>query len=528
MTEGLAAWRWSPQGPGGPAVTLTEVGASVPGPEGPWEARGEAVAVVPRGDPGAGGEHALRWEADAGGPGQPGLSLSEHGRYVARLRPGQTLEVGTALSAVRLGGDRDEALWLVQGRGRAGWTSCSVGLGRRTVAVRPRWLDGARAWRAMLDDLAAMGFADCLEGTGAAVPVGVFDGGAAVTAEAQWLGLQEALRPGRLDAALAAIGRHPRATVGRGVQVVPWQRASRARPEEVGAARAAGSRAAGVAESVPRRSLDSPEHRFARFALDDMARIARALRNAPGLDPAAVAAAGARLGALRAHDPTWASVRPAPSARWSLGLARHPGYRALWALWRLVRGASPVLAWDSPEATRAALRDTSALYERWCAVTLAAALGVSPPGRVSLLRHGATPCLGGTLWAQRVFAPGASWSLAWRPDLALERNGLWLLFDAKLRLDPSGEGPRDEVAKMHAYRDGIAGAWGALGLAPSLGPGAWWTAPDGGGVGMFGWRPGLCEEDAEAQRSTLRGQVAAFVAAASGTEPALWSGHGAS
>jgi hypothetical protein len=101
-----------------------------------------------------------------------------------------------------------------------------------------------------------------------------------------------------------------------------------------------------------------------------------------------------------------------------------------------------------------------------------------------------------------------------------------LLLDAKLRLDGGGvSGPRDAVAKMHAYRDGIVGAWGALALAPERAVGRWWSAPDGGGVGLAGWRPGLDRDGAMAQRVALRERVAAFVRAATGTEAALWSAH---
>jgi len=503
-------------------VRVTEVGAPMPGPEA-WCTADTAVSYAETASPPS--EYSLRWDDDAAGPGLPGLSLSEHGRYLARVTHGASLSTGSALTTLRLGSDTQSALWLVTGHGRAGWTSLTLGSQETTVAVRPRWLDAPRAWRAMLDDLAAVGLAGCLEGAGAEVPVGVVAGEEAPTPEAVWLGLQEALRPGRLDAALAAIARDPRGSLGRGVRVVPWQRAARARSEDVAAAQAAGSRAAGVAEPVLQSRLDSPEHRFARFALDDMARAARALHDAPGMDTAAVHRAETALATLRRGLPSVEAVRPARNGRVTLGLVRHPGYSALWALWQMVRHALPVLSWGSAEASRVALRDTAALYERWCAVTLARALGVSPRGCVTLLREGSVPCLGATLWSQRTFAAGASWSLGWRPDLALACAGRWLLLDAKLRLDARGEAPRDEVAKMHAYRDGIAGAWGALGLAPSLHRGTWWAAPDGGGVGMFGWRPGVSPEAEEVQRRTVLERVEAFVRVARGMEAALGAAH---
>lgn len=524
MTEAVAAWRWRPAGGDGATVCLTEVGAAAPGDDARWTARGGDVWTLPTA--GEASDTALRWEPDAAGAGAEGLSLAEHGRYLARVSSPAALRGTGGLDVWPMVETPEAALWMVSGDGRAGWARLRLGAAEATVALRARWLDAPGAWRAMLDDLAAVGLAGCLEAVGAEVPVGVVEAEGGGGPEAVWLALREALRPGRLDAALAAIAQRPREALGRGVRVVPWQRALGARPEQIAAARAAGPRGTGVAEAIVTRSVDTPEHRFARFALDDFARALRALDDAPGLDRRSLADAAARLRALRAVVPSVETVRPARAVRPTLALVRHPGYRALWALWRLVRGGAPVLTWSMPDATRAALRDTAALYERWCLVTVARALGVSPQGCSALVRSGRASCPAGTLWSQRRFGPAEGWSLGWRPDLALQRGDRWLLLDAKLRLDGGGvSGPRDAVAKMHAYRDGIVGAWGALALAPERAVGRWWSAPDGGGVGLAGWRPGLDRDGAMAQRVALRERVAAFVRAATGTEAALWSAH---
>ena len=83
MTEAVAAWRWRPAGGDGATVCLTEVGAAAPGDDARWTARGGDVWTLPTA--GEASDTALRWEPDAAGAGAEGLSLAEHGRYLARV-----------------------------------------------------------------------------------------------------------------------------------------------------------------------------------------------------------------------------------------------------------------------------------------------------------------------------------------------------------------------------------------------------------------------------------------------------------
>jgi predicted component of viral defense system (DUF524 family) len=86
--------------------------------------------------------------------------------------------------------------------------------------------------------------------------------------------------------------------------------------------------------------------------------------------------------------------------------------------------------------------------------------------------------------------------------------------DAKYRLDPArGDGAvvRDELVKMHAYRDAIPGSVGAYALFPGRASEALDGRDARGGVGALPLRADLDPGAREAQRARLRGVLCALL-----------------
>jgi predicted component of viral defense system (DUF524 family) len=109
---------------------------------------------------------------------------------------------------------------------------------------------------------------------------------------------------------------------------------------------------------------------------------------------------------------------------------------------------------------------------------------------------------------------GAMLPTAFRPDLTVSRGERRVHLDAKYRLDPArGDGAvvRDELVKMHAYRDAIPGSVGAYALFP----GSLSEVLDGrdarGGVGALPLRADLDPMARAAQRARLRGVLCALL-----------------
>jgi predicted component of viral defense system (DUF524 family) len=216
-------------------------------------------------------------------------------------------------------------------------------------------------------------------------------------------------------------------------------------------------------------------------------------------------------------------------------LQRKAGYREVLRLW-LRFGAGAQLAWDAADALfHAGKRDTAQLYEYWlffqlldwfCArfdVAQQPARSLvehSANGFVLRLKHGdAGPAIIGThggIHAQfqynRIFAaPRESWTQSMRPDFtftfwpagmtqdesATQGQLMHLHFDAKYRVDkPSdmlGErgANRDDLLKMHAYRDAIHHTGGAYVLFPGRGEPALMQRNDDAmpSMGAFGVMP---------------------------------------
>lgn len=238
-------------------------------------------------------------------------------------------------------------------------------------------------------------------------------------------------------------------------------------------------------------------------------------------------------------------------------LQKRAGYREIYALSVLSAQASQVV-WQGGDAVfGAGVRDVAQLYEYWCFLELARALSrwtlrplsldallVSRARGLELgLRRGSESVLSGVvevqgrrlavaLYYNRDFGAGTgSWSRSLRPDYSLAFRRLealgeppvWLHFDAKYRLEAVGESTtasRDDVLKMHAYRDAIHGSAGAYVLYPGREAVSYQA---GGallpGVGAFPLSPserGAVGSDA---LSDFLGEVSAHLISLSGGSP---------
>lgn len=206
---------------------------------------------------------------------------------------------------------------------------------------------------------------------------------------------------------------------------------------------------------------------------------------------------------------------PAPLG--SVSMQRRRGYRELFSAWSRLGSAPGPLALG--DVAHAGLADAPRLYERWCALEVARALGVGIDDAARVAAGGASVtfaldrCV--VTFASQEPAAARSYSLAFRPDLTLTAAGRRLHFDAKYQLDDEGEGddaPSAAIAKMHAYRDAIEGTWGAFALYPAEGARVTsFAARGGGGVGAVALRPGDTSRDA--QRAAVGAIVRRFLSA---------------
>lgn len=208
-------------------------------------------------------------------------------------------------------------------------------------------------------------------------------------------------------------------------------------------------------------------------------------------------------------------------------LLRQPGYREILRVFALAEATIALDAELPDDAFSATQRNVATLYEYWCFVAMVRAIseftGSIPTGSLFessasglslVLKHGSPSRLSWEvtvagrvlyvdLWFNRTFArrtgiDGDSWSRAMRPDVSLRirpRTGrstalvdpeldVWLHFDAKYRVEAAdvdgsvdGDVPadplllakRDDILKMHAYRDAIRRSAGAYVLYPGIG-----------------------------------------------------------
>lgn len=209
-------------------------------------------------------------------------------------------------------------------------------------------------------------------------------------------------------------------------------------------------------------------------------------------------------------------------------LLRRPGYRELVRIHQQTQLAS-TLTWDGADLVfGAGQRDVSTLYEYWVFLNVARIVAglcgqqfdyaslyrLSDTGLQLRLRRRTTQVVRGSItisgktlyvafWFNRTFrrAAGESWTRNMRPDMSLSighspnaptLDRAWIHFDAKYRVEhlldllgddgdedtlPEGEEPetrarRDDLLKMHAYRDAIRRSSGAYVIYPGDGQNA--------------------------------------------------------
>lgn len=276
-------------------------------------------------------------------------------------------------------------------------------------------------------------------------------------------------------------------------------------------------------------TLDTPENQFVRFVLhhfrDLLADTGQAL--AGEAEPSGPVSRGQRevAEALGYLDSILASdlfrevgvLTQLPAG--SQVLQKRAGYRDLFRAF-LQSEAAAMLAWEGGEDVYSAgQRNVATLYEFWVFLQLAAVVAegcqsgldraalfeARPDGLGLRLRRGEQRVLSGTairqgrrlqleFWFNRSFgvgAAGGSWTRPMRPDCSLRirpepplpagRDEIWIHFDAKYRVDGVTElfGPLDEaealpakredLLKMHAYRDAIHRSAGAYVIYPGTG-----------------------------------------------------------
>jgi hypothetical protein len=403
--------------------------------------------------------------------------------------------------------------------------SSAARAGRAALVVRSSKLDFERHHAWMVRDLAAISSEWLLERFAPADAAGAPDPAARPLGRyAPFELLYRLCDSGELGAALGRVRARPHTAWESEEVRVASSQGARAHPRLAQAWAAPGPRvqAAGgrwVPERVPARvaqaSLDTPPNRFVRWALGRWQAQATAVAQAlaqerPGPARARgerkVAAVQRTLDAMQAWPGLAEVALVAQPPRDHPVLRRRAGYRELWEA-HLETEASLRLQ-DGPAPVWAGLRDVATLYERWCQLTVArevrrlleaaggeAVLSAGPGGWTAQVDAGLLVQgwvrRGGKgrqveLWAQRTFGAGpeGSWSRPLRPDLSLriqpqEAPGPhWLHFDAKYRLERLGDdgapdGPGDRAAskredlhKMHAYRDAIARTRGAYVLFP--------------------------------------------------------------
>ena len=190
-------------------------------------------------------------------------------------------------------------------------------------------------------------------------------------------------------------------------------------------------------------------------------------------------------------------------------LHKRAGYRDVLAIWLQSQLAGTLTWTGGDDVYSAGTRDVAALYEYWCFLQLAEILGArcdhpfdtstliadEEDGLTLSLRSGRRSHLssratrngvrvGVHLYFNRTYSkPNGSWTISMRPDYTVELTTVdrydvvWppvrIHFDAKYRVTPAGKhsrpaggAKRDDLLKMHAYRDAIRQSAGAYVLFP--------------------------------------------------------------
>jgi hypothetical protein len=230
-------------------------------------------------------------------------------------------------------------------------------------------------------------------------------------------------------------------------------------------------------------------------------------------------------------------------------LLKRDGYRQITAMAAVIE-SSLGLELEIEDPFIVSRRNIATLYEYWCFVRLAEAVGATcghrlthelfqvgdngmsltlKQGRASRLRF--APTIAGRellvdLFFNREFGKGSSWTRKMRPDVSLlvrpaespyvgeDVADCWLHFDAKYRVDwaepfsgepglddeeleQTGESKRTDLLKMHAYRDAIRDSAAAYVLFPGDIPREFRFAEETlPALGAFPLRPDLADRDA--------------------------------
>ncbi|HIE51727.1 MAG TPA: DUF2357 domain-containing protein [Armatimonadetes bacterium] len=399
-----------------------------------------------------------------------------------------------------------------------GWSTLEVCLdedtcGQLPVEVRARKLDYRTHYRQMLDDLAeqtAALLADLHSPT--ALPWGRSRPDRR-SAYLDYLWLRHLFAPQRLPRYLAALVRRPQRCL---VRQQEWRDAAQVttigpttlerlavQAEQLVPSPVAVPLTARLRGRLPRRlwveqtevTTNTPANRFVVYflclLLQCTEEVATALAAAGEKEWAEECAAWQRNLAPFLASRMFAELPPAPPKpeMWPL-LARQDGYRELATAYRELCWVGRV-DWEGPAFT-VGCREVARLYEWWCFFQLLAALRrrfgrpVTACDFVELaedrlrlrLRPGASVTLGNDdirLFYQRTYAPGrGSYSVPLRPDFTLKVGERSILVDAKYRLEPAAAfSPevedsfvREDLYKMHTYRDAVAGAQAAFILYP--------------------------------------------------------------
>ncbi len=274
------------------------------------------------------------------------------------------------------------------------------------------------------------------------------------------------------------------------------------------------------------QSVDTPENRFVKHFLGVLLHKVRVFQKTLGTTPGG--ALNQEL-SLEMQDLERRLRRFAQAALWrdigqmrffpasSQVLQRREGYRELFRLHALL-SLRTQCRFTLPDFARILeTKDTPTLYEYWAFFVVKDALDARACQHSLHIVHSDDQCersmshelvLGyeGDLrlcFNRTFFAPGQSYSHPLRPDITIEQGSRRLILDAKFKGAGSGfygveaeDGTiqrwrEEDIDKMHAYRDAIAGVQGAFILYPGLET-ALFDPPDQSfpGVGALALRPG--------------------------------------
>lgn len=264
-------------------------------------------------------------------------------------------------------------------------------------------------------------------------------------------------------------------------------------------------------------TVDNPPNRFVRFVLDHWATVLDQAGRVLTGDTAEHRRGRRELAHLSELVEHWATDRrlrdvgrltEMPHA--NQVITRRPGYREVHQAFLESRAAA-MLQWDGgDDLNRAGQQDIAQLYEYWCFLQLRRLVAehcdhvdssplveVTGDGLHLRLRQGRQRAVNGfltrhgrlidvELWFNRSFAKGTeSWSMQLRPDCSISFEAqtaaggsvrTWVHFDAKYRVNSATElfvdddapvpAKRDDLIKMHAYRDAIRHSAGSYVLFP--------------------------------------------------------------